>query len=676
MTRRLRHVPVEIGLAGLVLVVHLYALLAPANSLMLAWFHSDDAFYYFKTAQNFAEGYGFSFDRIARSSGFHPLWMLVCIPVFALARFDLVLPLRLVVAISAVLNAGTTTLVYRLARRGLAAPAALVTAVLWAFSPYVHGSIVKLGLESGLSAFFIALLLYRVAGAEEYAPGQNGIPARQVVLTGAVAALAVLARLDNVFLVCVAGAWLAIRPRRLRYLAVTDALLAGLGVIWSYFARVGFQPGFEVFSRSSYVMVALALTIRLPLYYLFGLYARPASGARGVAILLSKTALVSSLASALVGGLMLGLLRLGAFPGFPRLVLPYEAGFGLAAALVTRLAAALLDRVTATPDEPLRWGPTLIRAGLFFAPIGAVLMVYVGLNQWYFGTPSPVSGQIKRWWGTLPNPLYGQPPRTLAELLGLSGRNQPWGLAADLARWPEPLLAAARAALYGVPALALLLGMAKRSGLAIRRLALYPLWVAGMVQLLSYTGTGYIHTRPWYWAAQDLLVTLLLGVLLDHLLTALARRFPASSQPVLSRALRYGLPALLALGLLARFVVGEVKNMPLVVGAGTAGDYLGGVRALEARTEPGARIGSTGGGVIAYFLRDRTMINLDGLMNGVEYFHLLRQGRASQYLTRIGLDYVYTGEYGITSSDPYFQFKDHLRKIDDVAGSTLFDWVP
>ena len=65
-----------------------------------------------------------------------------------------------------------------------------------------------------------------------------------------------------------------------------------------------------------------------------------------------------------------------------------------------------------------------------------------------------------------------------------------------------------------------------------------------------------------------------------------------------------------------------------------------------------------------------------GLMNSVEYFHLLQQGRASDYLTRIDLAYIYTNEYGITSSDPYFQFKDHIKKINDIAGSALFEWVP
>ena len=103
------------------------------------WYSTDDAFYYFKTAQNVTEGRGLSFDGIGRSSGFHPLWMLVCIPVFALARFDLMLPLRVLVIVAGVLNAGTGILLYRMARRVINEPSAIITALLWLLSPSIQG---------------------------------------------------------------------------------------------------------------------------------------------------------------------------------------------------------------------------------------------------------------------------------------------------------------------------------------------------------------------------------------------------------------------------------------------------------------------------------------------------------------------------------------------------------
>ena len=44
----------------------------------------DDAFYYFGIARNVAEGHGSTFDGINLTNGYHPLWMLLSVPVFGL----------------------------------------------------------------------------------------------------------------------------------------------------------------------------------------------------------------------------------------------------------------------------------------------------------------------------------------------------------------------------------------------------------------------------------------------------------------------------------------------------------------------------------------------------------------------------------------------------------------
>ena len=43
----------------------------------------DDAFYYFGIARNVAHGHGSTFDGIDPTNGYHPLWMLVAVPLFA-----------------------------------------------------------------------------------------------------------------------------------------------------------------------------------------------------------------------------------------------------------------------------------------------------------------------------------------------------------------------------------------------------------------------------------------------------------------------------------------------------------------------------------------------------------------------------------------------------------------
>ncbi len=43
---------------------------------------SDDAFYYYEIASNIVAGYGSTFDQTAPTNGYHPLWMLILLPVF------------------------------------------------------------------------------------------------------------------------------------------------------------------------------------------------------------------------------------------------------------------------------------------------------------------------------------------------------------------------------------------------------------------------------------------------------------------------------------------------------------------------------------------------------------------------------------------------------------------
>ena len=44
----------------------------------------DDAFYYFQIARNILDGKGSTFDGIYPTNGYHPLWMLVLLPIAAL----------------------------------------------------------------------------------------------------------------------------------------------------------------------------------------------------------------------------------------------------------------------------------------------------------------------------------------------------------------------------------------------------------------------------------------------------------------------------------------------------------------------------------------------------------------------------------------------------------------
>src|SRR3989304_8457148 len=91
----------ETVLVTAILSIHLYAATSDAYNFPNAWFIRDDAYYYFKVAQNISEGSGSSFDGINPTNGYHPLWLWLCIPIFSLARFDLILPLRVMLIVMA-----------------------------------------------------------------------------------------------------------------------------------------------------------------------------------------------------------------------------------------------------------------------------------------------------------------------------------------------------------------------------------------------------------------------------------------------------------------------------------------------------------------------------------------------------------------------------------------------
>ena len=59
------------------------------------------------------------------------------------------------------------------------------------------------------------------------------------------------------------------------------------------------------------------------------------------------------------------------------------------------------------------WRSWLTAGAAYFLPLGTLLGGYMVLNKVYAGATMPVSGQIKRWWGKLPNTVYGRPLTTL-----------------------------------------------------------------------------------------------------------------------------------------------------------------------------------------------------------------------------------------------------------------------
>ena len=675
-------------LVVITLGIHISVSVAPANSLV-NWFTIDDAYYYFKEAQNVSEGLGFTFDGINSASGFHPLWMFICIPIFALARLDLLLPLRILVIIAGILNAASGVLLFSTFRRVLSvAPAALLS-FFWVISPLVQPVISHNGMEAGINTFAIILFMFLLVRYEQQTKAEAECKGNWKTLAGlgAAAVLVMLSRLDNIFLVVTAGLWLVYRQGEKRYPVILTLLLSVASVFVSFMLRVGFREAYIQYLPSIYWMLVLSIVLKMVAFALGGLFDLTRTGA--IWKQLGRVALVVTIACGLIGAFMLGVYSLGLFDRFPRTVILIDWGLTLSGALLL----ACLYRWLLPVNTNIKSAGHIIgqlkshlstwwqRGTAYFSPVAAALILYMGWNRLTFGTFSPVSGQIKHWWGTLYT-VYGKPVNSLAEFFGYDARLKrgPWSLAlsgwTELAEkmqrwhWIRKDETAITVGLFFLALLVVFILLAvldrQRFRKNIHALALLPLAAGSLLQLFYYNGTGYVNTRDWYWISQMLTILWLAAVFADLLYhRLLAWRIPAV------------IPAAVMVVLGAVWLVGYAKDIhtlvPPTVVTENETAYLGSIQLLEQATEPGTVIGSTGGGNIAYFIQDRTIVNLDGLMNSVAYFESMKDGTAAEFLGQLGMDYVFANAYMVTSSEPYNMiFAGRLTELDSFASATLF----
>jgi len=676
------------------LLAHLPVFLSE-NALLLNWYQTDDAFYYFKTAQNIAEGRGITYDGLAPTNGFHPLWMLVCVPVFALAYFDLYLPLRLLVLVQVVMNAASGYLLYRLFSHHSSQAAGWLAAAAWMFLPIIHDVTTKLGLETGINALTLIFLLYRVALFSESDQVSSSGWNRELVLVGCAAVLALMSRLDNIFILIMLGLWLVFRQSDMRWHTQLDWLLIFLSAIGGYFLRMQNSENLFHYLPFTYLLLIFSMTLKPICLYIFGQYRSDEDiSLRDVLI---RTALAVSLSSLLIA-VIFYLLHdvLGILTAYPRLVPVYDWALSSVLLLTTRGLRKLRDQRFGHSNQGLRfsadWRCWFGRAAAYFLPLFSALAIYMIINLIYAGSAMPVSGQIKRWWGTLPNTVYGQPYRTLedalASLLSSNKDEGPfWLLTRPLyqaASWLSDLfsLPTAKSGEPHMLILVLVWGMAialilavlevhgRRFTQLVDRFALCPIMGGGLVHALSYKTTGYLHVRYWYWITQMLLVMVGLALLAAVLLerwekNKKMRSFLAGSTKI----------AALLFWLVISYVL--LNEFPIKGNVASIYDIDGDRQFLETYTRPGDVIGITGGGLIGYFMPDRTILNLDGLINSAEYFKLLKENRLAEYHRQVGTDYILGEEQMLLESDPYrWTYTDRLLLVAKTDYYQLYQYCP
>ena len=667
----------EILLVTVLMGISLYAALSDAQNLSWRWFTRDDAYYYFKVAQNIGEGHGSTFDGINRSNGYHPLWMLICIPIFALARFDVILPLRVLLLVMSAFSAGTAILFYRLLGKVFHPAIGALAAVYWAFNYDILLRVYQQGLETGVAVFFVTLLVFKLYEFEttwRKGPVTNW----QLFSLGLIALLTAFSRLDLIFLAGMVGIWIILRASPIRYFLPLDIAAILVSALLAFLMRLSVRQ-YYTFTEAAISMVAVSLLIKIPLAYFLGLYDRTTLSSPSK--LAPRLAIFLATGSALTGGLMLLLGAIQHFDGFPRLSIAYDLILTAIFFTATRFGAlGLRNSATSggssTPMEYLQnnWRQWLAEGLAYYGVIAAGIALYMLFNRFHFGTFSPVSGQIKRWWGSLPGKVYGGPVLDQYSFFGLShgGDTNTWH---PLSTWfgvfaaglPDtglrlvdgsPYLIVC--AIFGLLFYLVLFINKQKAKSSVVQLGIIPLFGSAWLQVLSYNALGYAAFKEWYWITQPVVIVLVAGVIFGMLFQGL-RRIPFASQAAWILALWYGVTLLTPFWSLIRTNMTYNEWQPT--------DPNNDIAAfLEIHTEPGSIIGLTGGGNAGYFIHDRTVINMDGLINSYEYYQLLKDRQAGEFLKNEGMNYVLANNL-ILNQLPYKgQFMPYLSLTDKAYG--------
>lgn len=217
---------------GVVLVIFVVGLLL---RLWIAWrplptidnlLFPDDTYISMAIARNMALGRGMTFDGLAITNGFQPLYVFLLVPLFKLIPNQLDLPIHIALTGLALLNMATAYFLMKILLRLIGQVAALFGLLIWVFSPIVIREGIN-GLETGMAVFWMAL----ATAVYVRAIGASLTERKQAILLGFVTGLAMFTRVDNVIFVGAVGLALLLRGGRLNRHNFINALLMGMTVV-------------------------------------------------------------------------------------------------------------------------------------------------------------------------------------------------------------------------------------------------------------------------------------------------------------------------------------------------------------------------------------------------------------------------------------------------------------
>jgi len=644
---------------------------------IIRWFNIDDGFFYFKVARNAANGFGFTFDGINRTNGFHPLWMAVCIAVFSIVKSDLILPLRIFIIIAGVLNGLSVIYLFRILSRILSHWIAITLAVLWAVIPSIAKITTMQGMETGLSLFLLLLLIER---AQKWFLQDTRPTYSQLFLFGLVAALALLARLDNLFYVVPICLFAFFKWSFKNHLLVFDLLAITLAAVLSWLIDLKF--GLNDFSDYTVFPLLFIGLLVIPLV-LFTLRSYQTLKYSSNIDLLKDLGFILAAVLLLVP-ILYAINALDIAIRFPKLVIILMVFFSILFIGINHVVHGLSVRGLIIEKKPPQvFWKYFFQALVMGTPLVILFGGYLTFNFLYAGTLMPVSGKIKHFWSTLANPVYGK-ARNFLDVFALGERVNPLRIETTwLQKMANQLLEiiGVKGEIYSVVLLFILMALlvggtiyflkeAHANSLSkMNRLFFPALFIGSLMRVAYYSGWGYLGIRNWYWVVESLILLIFGGILIDAIADIVKHVKPWRIVYICFLWIIIG-------SNLVNAIILDIKHFPKIAAGLSGTEELDFIKVLEEATPPGSIIGMTGGGMQGYFTTDRIIVNLDGFINSQEYYQSMINNTTTRFLENMKLDYVYGNSYMLFESDPYREIftgrLDLVKKLYGTEDSYLY----
>lgn len=644
-------------------------------SILMNWFNNDDGFFYFKVAQNIVAGKGVTFDGINPTNGFHPLWMLVCIPIF-LIQNDLILPLRVVVVVFGIIQFGSAIALFDVLKKKTDQWIALFLTISFVLSWLVYNNTFTGGLESALSFLFMILVWRQAIKLRE-----NPYPMkREYLMAGVLAGLTVLARLDNFIFIGFLSIWLLFTRKRDAAILLLDALVALIIVV-----VVGMKfIGFRIHPHALFILITLVLLLGTGILALYfsGMYSIQQKWTRKLSVYV-RGLLAGVVAAGGTGLIILIFRHSGLLERYSRMVLLVTGLLWIVYTTFVRSSLAsrcLIDNSLPPLTVGEQWKKVKIWLGsaiLYAIPLIILVGGYMLWSQINFGTPMPVSGQIKQWWGSLGATVYGSPITSLADIKSYGlGNESPFALVYQLfdivTRHFQSQPYASSYAAWGIIGIAyLLFVISGKLPVLINwwdHFGIIPLLLATIYRVTYFYVSGYVHMRTWYWTVETFFLFLIIAVVVITIRLRLIDKKHGQIAACM-------IAGFFAIAILSTTAMNLFKVYPPKKHAEDPGIYLIIPQMLENMTPPGSVIGTPGGGTVSYFITNRTIVNLDGLMNSKEYFQALRKGDTSAYLRSVDLNFVYSNKYTLLETMPYQKvFSGCVSQVGSIFKKSLFTY--